>query len=123
MAAAATGPSDGILIGDKIYSGVLISLENCLIPDDKCAFTPSIVDGLDNDTETDLRSVGCELIQSAGILLRLPQVRVEQGAGDVWDGRAVRDWVVVSALMLRPTPAGKPALECLRDNGGGSQVM
>ncbi|KAM3920873.1 cyclin-L2 isoform 1-T1 [Leptodactylus fuscus] len=79
MAAPATGSADGILIGDKIYSGVLISLENCLIPEEKCALTPSIADGLDTDTETDLRCVGCELIQSAGILLRLPQVAMATG--------------------------------------------
>ncbi|XP_066462904.1 cyclin-L2 isoform X4 [Eleutherodactylus coqui] len=79
MAAATTGPSDGILIGDKIYSGVLINLENCLISEEKCALTPSVGDGLDGETETDLRSVGCELIQSAGILLRLPQVAMATG--------------------------------------------
>ncbi|CAJ0951757.1 unnamed protein product [Ranitomeya imitator] len=79
MAAATAGPAEGILIGDKMYSGVLISLENCLLPENKCALTPSIVDGLDADTETDLRCVGCELIQSAGILLRLPQVAMASG--------------------------------------------
>ncbi|XP_018080130.1 cyclin L2 L homeolog isoform X2 [Xenopus laevis] len=72
-------PSDGILIGDKVYSGVMISLENCLIPEERCAMTPSIVDGLDVNTETDLRCVGCELIQAAGILLRLPQVAMASG--------------------------------------------
>ncbi|MEE6483973.1 hypothetical protein FKM82_013708 [Ascaphus truei] len=75
---AATG-SDGILIGDKMYSGVMITLENCLMAEEKCALTPSIVDGLDMDTEIDLRCVGCELIQSAGILLRLPQVAMATG--------------------------------------------
>ncbi|XP_069597686.1 cyclin-L2 isoform X3 [Ranitomeya imitator] len=79
MAAATAGPAEGILIGDKMYSGVLISLENCLLPENKCALTPSIVDGLEADTETDLRCVGCELIQSAGILLRLPQVAMASG--------------------------------------------
>ncbi|KAB1269268.1 Cyclin-L2 [Camelus dromedarius] len=63
----------GVLIGDRLYSGVLITLENCLLPDDKLRFTPSMSSGLDTDTETDLRVVGCELIQAAGILLRLPQ--------------------------------------------------
>ncbi|XP_049554891.1 cyclin-L2 isoform X4 [Orcinus orca] len=67
--------SQGVLIGDRLYSGVLITLENCLLPDDKLRFTPSMSSGLDTDTETDLRVVGCELIQAAGILLRLPQVR------------------------------------------------
>lgn len=73
-ASAAPG-SQGVLIGDRLYSGVLITLENCLLPDDKLRFTPSMSSGLDTDTETDLRVVGCELIQAAGILLRLPQVR------------------------------------------------
>lgn len=69
--------SHGVLIGDRLYSGVLITLENCLLPDDKLRFTPSMSSGLDTDTETDLRVVGCELIQAAGILLRLPQVRAQ----------------------------------------------
>ncbi|XP_065792028.1 cyclin-L2 isoform X2 [Muntiacus reevesi] len=74
----ATG-SQGVLIGDRLYSGVLITLENCLLPDDKLRFTPSMSSGLDTDTETDLRVVGCELIQAAGILLRLPQVAMATG--------------------------------------------
>lgn len=72
--------SQGMLIGDRLYSGVLITLENCLLPDDKLRFTPSMSSGLDTDTETDLRVVGCELIQAAGILLRLPQVRARPRA-------------------------------------------
>lgn len=83
MAAAS---NEGILIGDKLYSGVLISLENCLIPEEKCSLTASMLDGLGNDTETDLRCVGCELIQSAGILLRLPQVRVGRTGGGMEGG-------------------------------------
>ncbi|XP_054440269.1 cyclin-L2 isoform X3 [Pteronotus mesoamericanus] len=71
--------SQGVLIGDRLYSGVLITLENCLLPDDKLRFTPSMSSGLDPDTETDLRVVGCELIQAAGILLRLPQVAMATG--------------------------------------------
>uniref|UniRef100_A0A3B4CAK0 Cyclin-L1 n=1 Tax=Pygocentrus nattereri TaxID=42514 RepID=A0A3B4CAK0_PYGNA len=38
-----------------------------------------MLDGLDLHTETDLRILGCELIQSAGILLRLPQVAMATG--------------------------------------------
>ncbi|KAG8505511.1 Cyclin-L2 [Galemys pyrenaicus] len=84
-AAGAPGPGSappgpqGVLIGDRLYSGVLITLENCLLPDDKLRFTPSMSSGLDTDTETDLRVVGCELIQAAGILLRLPQVAMATG--------------------------------------------
>lgn len=76
----ATPGSQGVLIGDRLYSGVLITLENCLLPDDKLRFTPSMSSGLDSDTETGLRVVGCELIQAAGILLRLPQVRARPRA-------------------------------------------
>lgn len=75
--------SQGVLIGDRLYSGVLITLENCLLPDDKLRFTPSMSSGLDTDTETDLRVVGCELIQAAGILLRLPQVRPPRARPEV----------------------------------------
>ncbi|XP_006871827.1 PREDICTED: cyclin-L2 [Chrysochloris asiatica] len=78
-AGSAAPGSQGVLIGDRLYSGVLITLENCLLPDDKLRFTPSMSSGLDTDTETDLRVVGCELIQAAGILLRLPQVAMATG--------------------------------------------
>ena len=35
-----------------------------------------MIDGLDWDTEYELRNMGCELIQKAGIYLRLPQVAI-----------------------------------------------
>uniref|UniRef100_A0A672PLP3 Cyclin L1 n=1 Tax=Sinocyclocheilus grahami TaxID=75366 RepID=A0A672PLP3_SINGR len=38
-----------------------------------------MLDGLDRETETDLRILGCELIQAAGILLHLPQVAMATG--------------------------------------------
>ncbi|EDL81328.1 cyclin L2, isoform CRA_a [Rattus norvegicus] len=69
--------SQGVLMGGDAL--VLITLENCLLPDDKLRFTPSMSSGLDIDTETGLRVVGCELIQAAGILLRLPQVAMATG--------------------------------------------
>uniref|UniRef100_A0A8C6Z918 Cyclin L2 n=1 Tax=Nothoprocta perdicaria TaxID=30464 RepID=A0A8C6Z918_NOTPE len=77
-AAAAPGPG-AVLIGDRLYSGVLITLENCLLPEHTLRFTPSMSSGLDPDTETELRVTGCELIQAAGILLRLPQVAMATG--------------------------------------------
>lgn len=58
----------------KSYGKVVLTLKNQLLPDEKLAITPSQSDGLDADTETDLRIYGCELIQTAGILLKLPQV-------------------------------------------------
>lgn len=82
-ASMATGPainapanSEGILIGDKVYSEVILTIDNSLIPDEKLSSTLSMQDGLDLETETYLRILGCELIQSACILLRLPQVNV-----------------------------------------------
>ncbi|XP_058243222.1 cyclin-L1a isoform X4 [Hemibagrus wyckioides] len=71
--------NEGILIGDKVYSEVFLTIDNSLIPEEKLSPTPSMLDGLDLHTETDLRILGCELIQSAGILLRLPQVAMATG--------------------------------------------
>ena len=58
----------------KQFGSVIITLENCILPSGKLYSTPSVYDGLDLDTETDLRILGCEFIQTAGILLKLPQV-------------------------------------------------
>lgn len=55
---------------------VLLTLSNVLLPKEKLTSTPSMLDGLDSETEVDLRIVGCEWIQTAGILLKLPQVIV-----------------------------------------------
>jgi len=41
--------------------------------------TPSRKDGLNEEVESNLRIYGCELIQQAGILLRLPQVVMATG--------------------------------------------
>lgn len=68
--AAVTGKSD--------YGNVVISLENCILDEDQLKNTPSIKDGLDKEVEIDLRIVGCEYIQMAGILLKLPQVSAFQ---------------------------------------------
>ncbi|XP_028818857.1 cyclin-L1a isoform X3 [Denticeps clupeoides] len=75
----APASSEGILIGDKVYSEVFLAIDNSLIPEERLSPTPSMLDGLDSHTETDLRILGCELIQSAGILLRLPQVAMATG--------------------------------------------
>lgn len=69
-------PGEGILIGDKYYSGVLLSLENCILPAEQLCRTPSTEHGLSSETEEQLRIRGCEMIQAAGILLRLPQVEI-----------------------------------------------
>jgi len=55
---------------------VLLTLSNVLLPKEKLTSTPSMIDGLDFETEVDLRIVGCKWIQTAGILLKLPQVKL-----------------------------------------------
>ena len=62
-------------LSKRDFSRVILTLENVLIPEEKLSPSPSVQDGLDMDTETDLRILGCELIQTSGILLKLPQVR------------------------------------------------
>ncbi|VUZ54822.1 unnamed protein product [Hymenolepis diminuta] len=59
---------------DWEYAGVHLSIDSYVIPVEKLSPTPSSIDGLDPETEFDLRYLGCELIQDAGILLKLPQV-------------------------------------------------
>ncbi|XP_025205218.1 cyclin-L1-like isoform X1 [Melanaphis sacchari] len=58
---------------------VLLTLSNVLLPKEKLTSTPSMIDGLDFETEVDLRIVGCEWIQTAGMLLKLPQVAMATG--------------------------------------------
>lgn len=60
----------------RLYGKIVLTLENCLLPEAKLELTPSQADGLDRETEIDLRILGCEMIQTAGILLKLPQVRI-----------------------------------------------
>ena len=56
------------------YESVRITLDNVLMPKERVQKSPSSQDGLDKETELDLRIHGCELIQTSGILLKLPQV-------------------------------------------------
>ncbi|XP_041988781.1 cyclin-L1 [Aricia agestis] len=63
----------------KTYGKIVLTLHNCLLPESAFKETPSQADGLDHETETDLRILGCEMIQTAGILLKLPQVAMATG--------------------------------------------
>lgn len=63
----------------KTYGKIVLTLYNCLLPETVFKETPSQADGLDIETETDLRILGCEMIQTAGILLKLPQVAMATG--------------------------------------------
>ena len=60
----------------KEYHSVEIQLGTVLIPKEKLEMTPSMEEGLKPETETELRNMGGELIQKAGIYLRLPQVAI-----------------------------------------------
>ena len=53
---------------------VKVSLSVQLLKPEKLYPTPSMNDNLPFDVEFDLRLTGCELIQTAGRLLKLPQV-------------------------------------------------
>ena len=63
----------------KEYSRIVLSLENTIIPDERLRETPSAKDRVSHELEVDLRIAGCEYIQSAGILLKLPQVSKNEG--------------------------------------------
>lgn len=58
------------------YGKVVLTLSNVLLPPEKLYPnpTPSMLEGLPYDVEYDLRLTGCELIQTACLLLKLPQV-------------------------------------------------
>lgn len=48
-----------------------LKIEEFLVPDHILLNSPSRSDGVDEETENELRIFGCELIQEAGILLKL----------------------------------------------------
>jgi len=56
------------------FGKIRLDIWNSVIPREKLLPTPSQKDGLSEDLETQIRSLGCELIQLAGKLLKLPQV-------------------------------------------------
>lgn len=58
------------------YGSIVLTLNHVTLPVDKLYPnpTPSMLDGLPYDVEYDLRLIGCELIQTACLLLKLPQV-------------------------------------------------
>lgn len=124
-AAAAVAPpvptAPGILIGDRLYSEVSLTIDHSLIPEERLSPTPSMQDGLDLQCETDLRILGCELIQAAGILLRLPQVGVRAaafpGRERAWAGAAIVARREGRVWRLRGGGGG--ASWCLTQNGGG----
>lgn len=61
------------------YCGVHLTIHNVIIPEERMFPTPSQTDDMHPDVEFDLRFIGCELIQDAGILLKMPQVAMATG--------------------------------------------
>jgi len=53
---------------------MLQQVQNSYFTEDEINNSPSRLDGIDADLERRVRFYGCELINNAGILLRLPQV-------------------------------------------------
>ena len=58
------------------YGHIRLDISNSVLPLDKLSTTPSAKDGLSEDVEMQIRSFGCEMIQLAGKLLKLPQVNI-----------------------------------------------
>lgn len=87
----------------RTYGKIVLMLENATLSSEKLETkTVSQQDGLSQETEMDLRILGCELIQTAGILLKLPQVSNSRTialqkiirARHVW-------WKSTSTMMLK----------------------
>ncbi|KAJ0245077.1 hypothetical protein HA466_0185660 [Hirschfeldia incana] len=58
---------------------IYTAIDNFYIPEEEIKNSPSRKDGIDETTETTLRIYGSDLIQEAGILLRLPQGVIATG--------------------------------------------
>lgn len=52
---------------------IYATLNDFYLSDEQLQNSPSRQDGVDEATENQLRQFGCDLIQEAGVLLRLPQ--------------------------------------------------
>ena len=59
----------------KQFDRIVLS-SDVIVPIERLLNTPSQKDGMSHDLEVDLRVTGCDYIQSAGLLLKLPQVWV-----------------------------------------------
>ena len=63
----------------RSYGHIRLDISNSVLPLDKLSPTPSAKDGLSEEIEMQIRSMGCDLIQIAGKLLKLPQVAMATG--------------------------------------------
>ena len=58
---------------------IFTALDNFYVSKEDLANSPSRKDGISSDVEREQRIYGCEMIQEAGILLRLPQAVMATG--------------------------------------------
>ncbi|XP_027186311.1 cyclin-L1-1-like isoform X2 [Cicer arietinum] len=58
---------------------IYTAIDTFYLTDEQLTNSPSRKDGIDEATETTLRTYGCDLIQESGILLRLPQAVMATG--------------------------------------------
>eukprot|EP00898_Chlorokybus_atmophyticus_P007391 jgi/Chlat1/7653/Chrsp64S07168 len=58
---------------------IYTTLDSFYVSEEELVNSPSAQDGVDPDMEAKLRYYGCDLIQTAGILLRLPQAAMATG--------------------------------------------
>jgi len=65
--------------GAEKWGEVILTISNSVLPLEKLCPTPSSLDMMSQGVEDDLRNLGCNLIQTAGKLLRLPQVAMATG--------------------------------------------
>ena len=72
--ASATQAASGSSVPAQEYGRIVLDISNSVLPLSRLSPTPSSKDGLSEEAELQLRSLGCDLIQVAGKLLKLPQV-------------------------------------------------
>merc|ERR1712018_610190 len=77
--AAAAGSSNPTSRPNLSWSHIHLDISNSVLPLDRLSPTPSAKDGLSEEVEMQIRSLGCDLIPLAGKLLRLPQVAMATG--------------------------------------------
>jgi len=74
-----TGGAETASSSSEKWGDVILTISNSVLPLEKLCPTPSSLDGMSQVVEDDLRNLGCNLIQTAGKLLRLPQVAMATG--------------------------------------------
>jgi len=77
--AASTVATEAVQTPQEKWGTVVLTISNSVLPLEKLSPTPSSLEGMTQAVEDDLRNLGCNLIQTAGKLLRLPQVAMATG--------------------------------------------